>query len=111
MDPVMTEAIVEAVVWGDSESAVGLMGQALNGGEGPDEILNQGLVPAMKRVGARFEVREFFVPEMMDAAIAMQAGLGLPKPGLSRSGSGYVGKVLIGTVKGDLHDIGKAWSE
>jgi 5-methyltetrahydrofolate--homocysteine methyltransferase len=72
-----------------------------------DQILNQDLIPAMAEVGRLFEEGEFFVPEMLISARAMQAGLNLLKPLLVDSGVEPVGKVAIGTVKGDLHDIGK----
>jgi 5-methyltetrahydrofolate--homocysteine methyltransferase len=72
-----------------------------------EKILKQGLIPAMEEVGRLFEDGEFFVPEMLIAARAMQAGLNLLKPLLVDSGIEPVGKVAIGTVKGDLHDIGK----
>jgi 5-methyltetrahydrofolate--homocysteine methyltransferase len=72
-----------------------------------DEILNSGLIAAMKEVGSRFEAGDFFVPEMLVAARAMQAGLAILKPLLVSGGIESSGKVVIGTVKGDLHDIGK----
>ncbi len=70
-------------------------------------ILNQGLIAAMTEVGARFERQEFYVPEMLVAARAMQTGLAILKPQLVEGGIKAVGKVVLGTVKGDLHDIGK----
>ena len=73
----------------------------------PEDILNEALIPAMAEVGRRFEVGEFFVPEMLIAARAMKAGMAIIKPKLVEKDIKPVGKVLIGTVKGDLHDIGK----
>ena len=70
-------------------------------------ILDEGLIAAMDEVGRRFEEGDFFVPEMLIAARAMQAGLRLLKPHLVASETKIVGRVAIGTVKGDLHDIGK----
>jgi 5-methyltetrahydrofolate--homocysteine methyltransferase len=80
---------------------------ALAQGIPPDEILSQGLIRAMDEVGKRFEEGDFFVPEMLIAARAMQAGLKLLKPLLADTGVKTAGIVAIGTVKGDLHDIGK----
>jgi 5-methyltetrahydrofolate--homocysteine methyltransferase len=70
-------------------------------------ILNKALIAAMDEVGKRFEEGDFFVPEMLIAARAMQAGLRLLKPHLAEGGVKAAGKIAIGTVKGDLHDIGK----
>jgi 5-methyltetrahydrofolate--homocysteine methyltransferase len=81
--------------------------EALEAGLDPQTILNEALIAAMGEVGARFERGEFYVPEMLIAARAMQAGLALLKPHLSKGGVHMRGKVVIGTVKGDLHDIGK----
>jgi 5-methyltetrahydrofolate--homocysteine methyltransferase len=80
-----------------------LLAEGLNA----NTILNEGLIAAMDEVGRRFEEGDFFVPEMLIAARAMQAGLRLLKPHLVASETKIVGKVAIGTVKGDLHDIGK----
>jgi 5-methyltetrahydrofolate--homocysteine methyltransferase len=73
----------------------------------PDVILSQGLIAAMAEVGSLFEQGEYFVPEMLVSAKAMQEGLNLLRPYLVAQGIKPVGKVVIGTVKGDLHDIGK----
>jgi 5-methyltetrahydrofolate--homocysteine methyltransferase len=70
-------------------------------------ILNQGLIAAMTEVGDRFERGEFYVPEMLIAARAMQAGLAILKPDLMEQGIKAAGTIVMGTVKGDLHDIGK----
>lgn len=80
---------------------------ALESGIAADAILNQALIAAMDEVGQRFENGDFFVPEMLVAARAMQAGLKLLKPHLVKAEIKSAGKVAIGTVKGDLHDIGK----
>jgi 5-methyltetrahydrofolate--homocysteine methyltransferase len=76
-------------------------------GHPAEEILRQGLVPAMTEVGRRFEDGEYFVPEMLISARAMQSGLAILKPLLVDSDVKATGKVVIGTVQGDLHDIGK----
>ncbi len=73
----------------------------------PGRILNESLIAAMKEVGDRFERQELFVPEMLASARVMQAGLRILKPDLVECGTPATGKVVLGTVKGDLHDIGK----
>ena len=80
---------------------------ALAAGVDAGKILNEALIAAMDEVGHRFEEGDFFVPEMLIAARAMQAGLALLRPHLASSDVKVAGKVAIGTVKGDLHDIGK----
>jgi 5-methyltetrahydrofolate--homocysteine methyltransferase len=81
--------------------------QALAANNDPSEILNQGMIAAMREVGRLFEEGEYYVPEMLIAARAMQAGLAILKPLLVDSGVEPAGTVAVGTVKGDLHDIGK----
>ena len=80
---------------------------ALSAGIGADVILKDGLIAAMDEVGKRYEEGDFFVPEMLISARAMQAGLKLLKPHLVRGSVKAAGRVAIGTIKGDLHDIGK----
>lgn len=107
----MSEALGQiraSVIEGNAKAAEALVKQALDGGVQADVILNTALIPAMTEVGQKFEEGEYFVPEMLIAARAMQAGLKLLKPLLAASGAKPVGKVAIGTVKGDLHDIGKS---
>ena len=101
------EALKEAVIEGNAGRAKELTQQALDEGKGPQEILDVALIPAMDVVGEKFTRQEFYIPEMLIAARAMQAGLGLLKPLLAQGQSKSRGKVVIGTVKGDLHDIGK----
>ena len=101
------EALKEAVIEGNAGRAKELTQLALDEGKGPQEILDLGLIPAMDVVGDKFSRQEFYIPEMLIAARAMQAGLGLLKPLLAQVESKSRGKVVIGTVKGDLHDIGK----
>ena len=81
--------------------------KALAAGIAPDVILKEGLIGAMGEVGRLFEENEYFVPEMLVSARAMQNGLAVIKPFLAESGAKPTGKVIVGTVKGDLHDIGK----
>ena len=101
------DTIKEAVINGKKPDAVAGVQQALSEGMEAGTILNEGLIPAMAEVGKRFEEGEYFVPEMLIAARAMQAGLDLLKPLLAQSGVEPIATVAIGTVKGDLHDIGK----
>jgi 5-methyltetrahydrofolate--homocysteine methyltransferase len=100
-------AIYEAVVMGDKNAAETGVKKAVEEGMAPDLILNDGLIKAMNEVGKRFESGDFFVPEMLIAARAMKAGVAILKPLLVNLGLKPIGKVVIGTVAGDLHDIGK----
>lgn len=99
--------IYESVIEGEADAVVAGVKAALAAGVNPAEILNQGLIAAMDEVGRRFEEGDFFVPEMLIAARAMQAGLVLLKPYLVTGDMKSAEKIAIGTVKGDLHDIGK----
>ena len=100
-------ALKEAVIEGNAAQAKALTQAALDGGAGPQDVLDNALIPAMDVVGEKFARQEFYIPEMLIAARAMQAGLALLKPLLAQNHSKPRGKVVIGTVKGDLHDIGK----
>jgi 5-methyltetrahydrofolate--homocysteine methyltransferase len=84
-----------------------LVQEALDAGESAESVLKEGLIQAMDRVGVRFKNGELYIPEVLLAARAMHAGMAILKPILSKSSGTIAGKVLIGTVKGDLHDIGK----
>ncbi len=99
--------IYDKVIAGDADGVHTLTSQALEAGQAPEELLNGALIAAMAEVGDRFERREFFVPEMLIAARAMKAGVAVLKPLLGQEAVGAAGKVVIGTVAGDLHDIGK----
>ncbi len=99
--------IYAAILEGDMGGAKTGVQAALDAGEAAGHVLHTALIPAMGEVGRLFEEGEYFVPEMLIAARAMKAGLELLKPLLVDSGIEPVGKVAIGTVKGDLHDIGK----
>jgi len=101
------EALHNAILEGDLEATKEAVQAALEAGLAPGSILTDGMIPAMGEVGRLFEAGEYFVPEMLIAARAMQAGLGMLKPHLASSDVKSAGKVVIGTVKGDLHDIGK----
>jgi 5-methyltetrahydrofolate--homocysteine methyltransferase len=103
------QAIKQAVIKGKRKEIAGLVQAALDDGADPQEIINDYMIEAMKEVGARFEAKKIFVPEMMMAARTMQAGLEVIRPVLKAQGGERetVGTVVIGTVAGDLHDIGK----
>ncbi|MGA3086814.1 MAG: corrinoid protein [Thermodesulfobacteriota bacterium] len=99
--------IYEAVVNGDRTAVDTEVKKTITDGVAPEVILNEGLIKAMGEVGRRFESGDFFVPEMLIAARAMKAGVAILRPHLINAGVKPVGKVVIGTVAGDLHDIGK----
>ncbi len=101
------EGLRGAIINGDANKSRELTKSALDGGVDPQVIVNEGMIPAMSVVGDKFRKGEFFVPEMLVAARAMYAGLDLVRPLLADRKDVSVGKVIIGTVKGDLHDIGK----
>ncbi len=101
------ENIYNAVLEGDAKGAQAGVQAALDAGTPAETILKDGLIAAMTEVGRLFEENEYFVPEMLVSARAMQSGLALLKPHLAAGGTTPAGKVVIGTVKGDLHDIGK----
>jgi 5-methyltetrahydrofolate--homocysteine methyltransferase len=104
----LIEEIRQAVIEGQAKAVVPKVEQALAEGVPADEILQKGLIDAMAEVGRLFEEGEYFVPEMLIAARAMSAALELLKPHLVEKGVEPLGRVAIGTVKGDLHDIGKS---
>ena len=99
--------LFDAVVTGQAVPARALTEQALVSGLAPRELVDRCLIPAMDEVGRRFECNDYFVPELLIAARAMKASLKLLRPALAACGTRPVGRVAIGTVKGDLHDIGK----
>ena len=101
------EDIFSAVLEGSTPQVQAGVKEALAAGIPAETILKDGLIAAMGEVGRLFEENEYFVPEMLVAARAMQGGLALLKPHLAAGGAVSVGKVIVGTVKGDLHDIGK----
>ncbi len=99
--------LFDAVLNGDQKTAVAVTQEALAEGRDPMELITQYMVPAMDEVGRRFECEEYFVPELLLSARAMKGSLELLRPLLAASGAEPAGRVVIGTVKGDLHDIGK----
>ncbi|MBN1266256.1 MAG: corrinoid protein [Anaerolineales bacterium] len=99
--------IYETIVQGDLKGIEALVNTALDAGAEPSVLLNEYMITAMDEIGERFEKGEIYVPEMLLSAHTMQAGLKLLKPMLVDSGVEPSGKVVLATVKGDLHDIGK----
>jgi 5-methyltetrahydrofolate--homocysteine methyltransferase len=97
----------DAVIQGRKEQVESAVEEALAAAVRADQILYEALIPAIAEVGRPFETGEYFVPEMLVAARAMQAGLSVLRPRLLNLGARPVGTVALGTVKGDLHDIGK----
>jgi 5-methyltetrahydrofolate--homocysteine methyltransferase len=101
------ERLSTAVLEGDSDKTPKLVERGLQEGLAPKDILDNGLVVGMNEVGVRFKAGDMFVPEVLMSSDAMQAALVVLRPELVASGAKLIGKVLMGTVKGDLHDIGK----
>ena len=101
------QQIYNGVLNGEMDEVTGYVQAALDARLDPGVILNEGMISAMKEVGRLFEEGEYYVPEMLISARAMQAGLALLKPHLVQAKVESAGKVIVGTVKGDLHDIGK----
>ncbi len=101
------EKFAQALFKGSVEEVKKLAQDALDRGEKPEAVLNEGLIKAMDQVGVKFKNCEIYIPEVLIAARAMHAGLAVLKPLLAKSSAAAAAKVVIGTVKGDLHDIGK----
>ena len=101
------EQIAENLIKGKANEVKTLVQKALDEGVGAEEVLNKGLLAGMGVVGERFKKNEVYVPEVLIAARAMKMGSEVLKPLLAESGVQSAGKVVLGTVKGDLHDIGK----
>jgi 5-methyltetrahydrofolate--homocysteine methyltransferase len=97
----------DAILKGDAKTAKEVTKKALEAGAAPLEMVQGYMMPAMAEVGRRFECNEYFVPELLLAARAMKGSLELLRPLLAASGVASAGRVVIGTVQGDLHDIGK----
>jgi corrinoid protein of di/trimethylamine methyltransferase len=99
--------LYDAILVGNNKLAREITEKALADKEDPQTLVQQYMIPAMDEVGRRYEANEYFVPELLIAARAMKASLELIRPLLIESGAEPAGRVVIGTVKGDLHDIGK----
>ena len=101
------EELYEAILTGNRDAAVELTRRALEGSIDPQSLIDDAMIPAMDEVGRRFEEEEYFVPELLLSARAMKSALELISPLLSEADVSSKGCIVIGTVKGDLHDIGK----
>ena len=99
--------LYDAILTGNFKIARETTQQALAAGIDPQALVQQQMIPAMDEVGRRYEANEYFVPELLISARAMKASLELIRPLLAAKGAEPAGRVVIGTVKGDLHDIGK----
>jgi len=97
----------ELVKAGEGEGTVARVEELLKAGKSPEAMMKEAMIPAMDEVGDLFRKGDYFMPEMLIAARAMQQGMNVLKPHMVKSGIKPTGKVLVGTVKGDLHDIGK----
>ncbi|MCK4804744.1 MAG: cobalamin-dependent protein, partial [Spirochaetes bacterium] len=101
------KGIAEALIEGNAGKVKDLVQGAADEGEGPQKILDEGLIAGMEVVGVRFKNCEIYVPEVLVSARAMHAGMDILEPLLAASGAKARGVFIVGTVKGDLHDIGK----
>jgi 5-methyltetrahydrofolate--homocysteine methyltransferase len=101
------KALSEAVIKGDQKTAVEITRQALGEGMAPGAILNDGLICGMNTIGVRFKANQVYIPEVLIAARAMKMAMEILEPKLVEAGVKPVGKAIVGTVQGDLHDIGK----
>lgn len=102
-------AMAKSVIDGDPETAASLARSALAGGPPPAEAVEKGFIPGIRKVGELWESGDYFLPELIASAEAMKAAMAILRPALERTGSAMksAGKIVIGTVEGDIHDIGK----
>ena len=101
------KSLYDETLVGNGPAVLDLTNQGLAGGMDPETLLFEALIPSLEEVGARFERGDFFVPEMLIAGRAMSGALDVLRPLLAQTGAETVGRFLMGTVKGDVHDIGK----
>lgn len=101
------QEMAELLMKGKAKDVAALVNKALEAGEAPGKILNEGLLAGMSVIGERFKKNEVYVPEVLIAARAMKEGMKILQPKLTAAGVEPIGTAVIGTVKGDLHDIGK----
>jgi 5-methyltetrahydrofolate--homocysteine methyltransferase len=101
------KALSEAIIKGDQAKALEITKAAISEGLSPEDILNKGLIAGMDTIGVRFKNNEVYIPEVLIAARAMKSALEVLEPKLIEAGVEPVGKAVMGTVQGDLHDIGK----
>jgi 5-methyltetrahydrofolate--homocysteine methyltransferase len=106
MDSVLQD-LKAAIIDGNHKASVALTDQLIETGTSPQQILNDGLIAGMSEVGELFKCGEYFVPEMLVAARAMKSALEILRPKLVDTGVQPIGTIVLGTVRGDLHDIGK----
>ena len=99
--------MAESLIAGKIDEVVNLTKEALDGGAAPADILDQGLLAGMDVVGQRFKAEEMFIPEVLRCAKCMHGAMEILRPLLAETGAESIGTLIIGTVKGDLHDIGK----
>ena len=105
-EELLTE-LYDRTMTGNGPAVIDLTNQGLADGLGPETLLYEALIPSLEEVGARFERGDFFVPEMLIAGKAMAGALEILRPLLAETGAEPIGTVVMGTVKGDVHDIGK----
>ena len=101
------QGLADAVIKGNQSEAVRLTQEALGEGVGPKKVLEDGLIAGMNVIGVRFKANEVYIPEVLISARAMKMAMEILEPELAAAGVDPVGKALVGTVQGDLHDIGK----
>jgi corrinoid protein of di/trimethylamine methyltransferase len=99
--------MAESLIAGKGDEVVGLTKEAVDGGSSPQDILEQGLLAGMDVVGKRFKANEMFIPEVLRCAKCMHGSMAILRPLLVETGVRTAGTLVLGTVKGDLHDIGK----
>jgi 5-methyltetrahydrofolate--homocysteine methyltransferase len=102
-----SEKFYKAISEGKMDEVKDLTQKALGAGNSAEKVLKEGLIPAMDQIGVQFKNCEIYIPEVLIAARAMHAGLGVLKPFLAKTSGPATAKIVMGTVKGDLHDIGK----
>lgn len=103
------ESVAQSVIAGQEAQVKEQVKALIDAGTNPLQIINEGLIAGMNVVGARFKAGDMFVPEVLMCAKAMAAGVEIVKPLIADNDVQSKGKVVLGTVKGDLHDIGKTW--
>ena len=101
------QELADAIIKGDNTTSKDIAEKLVADGVNASEILNEGLVPGMNVVGTKFKANEMYIPEVLIAARAMHAAMDIIKPLLAEGGAEMKGTVVVGTVQGDLHDIGK----
>jgi methylmalonyl-CoA mutase cobalamin-binding domain/chain len=103
----LLKQLYDLTLVGNAPEVLRLTNEGLGMGLGPEMLLYEALIPSLEEVGARFERGDFFVPEMLIAGRAMAGALDILRPLLAETGAETIGKIVMGTVKGDVHDIGK----